>query len=69
MCARPVVVGEIRAQDATEMDFVDHDHVIETLATQGTDHALDVGILPGIPRTGHDLRDAEADDRAAQLSS
>jgi integrase len=35
--------------------LVEHDHAIQTLATKGPDQPLDVGILPGTPRTGHDL--------------
>ena len=62
-----MVVGEICAKNATEMCLVEHDHVIETLATQGADHALDVRILPGTPWTGHDLRDTEAGDPAAHM--
>ena len=65
MCARAVVIGEIRTQDAAEMHLVQHDHVIETLATQRADHALDIGVLPGTPWTGYDLGDTKAGDPAS----
>ena len=48
MCARPVVIGKIPAQDAAEMGLVEHDHMIQTLAAQRTDHAFDIGICHGL---------------------
>jgi hypothetical protein len=50
-----MVVGEIRAKQAAEMPVVEDDHVVQTLAAHGADHALDVGILPRAERTRHDL--------------
>jgi hypothetical protein len=67
MRAAAMVIDEIRAQEPTEMCFVEYDHVIQTLSTQGADHALDVGILPGTPRARHDLRDTEADNPSVHL--
>ena len=62
MRAAPMVVGEIRAKHAAEMPVVEDDHVVQTLAANGADHALHVGILPRAERTRHDLGDAEAGD-------
>ena len=45
----PMVIGEVGAEETTEMRLVDDDHVIQTLATHGADQTLDVGILPGTP--------------------
>ena len=36
-----------RAQDATQLALVGDDHVLETLAPNGADQALGVGVLPG----------------------
>jgi hypothetical protein len=46
MSSRPVVVGKVRGQDATEMVFIDDDDVVETLASYRAHKPLDVGILP-----------------------
>ena len=43
----PLVIVDIRGQNAMQMAFVkDHD-VIQTLARVRTDHALDISVLPG----------------------
>ena len=42
----------------------EHDEVIETLASQRTDQALRIGILPGTGWTRGHLRNAHADDAA-----
>lgn len=40
-----VVVG-VRGEDAAQMAVVEDHDLIETLATNRTDHALDVSVLP-----------------------
>jgi hypothetical protein len=62
-----MVVGEIRAKHAAEMLVVEDDHVVQTLAANGADHALHVGIVPRAERTRHDLGDAEAGDPPTHL--
>jgi hypothetical protein len=57
MGPRAVVVIEIREQDAAQVAFVDHDHMIQTLAANRADDSLNVSILPGRPRGRNDLRD------------
>jgi len=47
MRAGALVVVDVRGQDAAQMAFVEDHDVIETLAADRTDHALDVGVLPG----------------------
>ena len=47
---RMMVIIEVAGQDAFEVGFVEHDHVIEALPPDRTDQSLDVGILPGRPR-------------------
>jgi hypothetical protein len=56
MRAAPMVVGEIRAKHAAEMPVVEDDHVVQTLAANGADHAFDVRILPGRARCRADVR-------------
>jgi hypothetical protein len=49
-----MVIGEMRAQEAPEMRLIENDHVIEILAPNGSDQALDVGTLPGTEWTRDD---------------
>ena len=44
--ARPLVVFEIRLQDATQAWFIQDDDVVQALAANRADQALDIGILP-----------------------
>jgi hypothetical protein len=46
MCARPQVVRDVVGQYAVKAVCVHHDHVIEALASDRADDALDVGVLP-----------------------
>ena len=46
MCSRSMVVLEIRSERSSERAFLEYDHVIETLATNGSNYSLDVGSLP-----------------------
>ena len=50
----------------TQDSLVDDDDVVETLATNGTDHALDVGILPRTRLCGEDFLDAHACDSSSE---
>src|SRR5262249_56940270 len=47
MRARCIVVGEVPAQQASEMPFAEDDDVIEAFASNRPDDALGEGILPG----------------------
>ena len=57
--ARPLVVFEIRLQDATQAWFMQDDDVVQALAANRADQALDIGILPRRLRSGEDFSDAE----------
>ena len=46
MRAGALVVVDIRGQEAAEMALVEDHNVIQTLAANRTDHALDVSVLP-----------------------
>ena len=43
---RVVIRGKVSGERAPEMRLVEDDHVVETLAANGSDQALDIGILP-----------------------
>ena len=47
MCAVAVEIVKIIPQDPTQVLSVAYDHMIQTLAPDGTDHSFDKGILPG----------------------
>src|SRR3989442_8010214 len=47
MRARGVVVGEVTAQQPSEMSFIEYDHVIEAFPSNRPDNALGEGVLPG----------------------
>ena len=53
-----VVVEEVVAQQATQVDLVEHDHMVEALAAQGSDEAFHVRILPWGPGGRLDLADS-----------
>ena len=58
--SRPVIVAKIAAQLTTKMSLAEHDHVVEEVPPDGTDHALGVRVLPWRPRGGQDFSDAHA---------
>src|SRR5437667_6341576 len=60
MRARRVVVGEVPAQQASEMPFVEDDDVIEAFPSNRPDDALGEGILPGGSRGDDDLAHPQA---------
>jgi hypothetical protein len=57
VCSGPVVVDEVLAQQATQMGFVQHHDVVETLAAEGADEPFHVRILPRRPRRRLDFVD------------
>ena len=52
--ARPcvMIILEVVARNSTKMSLVEHDDMIEALATDGTDQPLNERILPGRSRRG-----------------
>lgn len=58
--SRPVIVAKVAAQLTTKMSLAEHDHVVEEVPPDGTDHALGVRVLPWRPRGGQDFSDAHA---------
>src|SRR5690348_10327172 len=47
MRSRSVIVIQVRTKDTTQTRFVEHEHMVQALAPNRTNHALDVGPLPG----------------------
>src|ERR1700682_5102273 len=43
---RPVVIVHVRCKDVAQMALVEDDDLIQALATNRTDHALEVRVLP-----------------------
>jgi len=58
MRPRAMVVAEVALQTTTEMSLTQDDHVVEKLATDGPDHSLGEGVLPGGAWCRENLRDA-----------
>jgi len=56
----PVIVREVRCQDAPEMSIAENDDMIEALAPDRTDEALGERILPRAVRRREDFVDAQA---------
>jgi hypothetical protein len=61
-----VIVGEVVGERAPQMPLVEDDHVVETLAPDRTDHALDVGILPRTGWRGDHLSNPHRGDPMAE---
>src|SRR5215831_12716928 len=62
MCSGPVVIAEIIYEQSTQMVVIEDDHMIQTLATNASDHPLHVAILPRTPWRYADLLDAHSYD-------
>ncbi len=60
MRATAMVVAEVRRQDVPQVRGIQDDHVIEALATNGSDEPFNERVLPGTSWTGDDLDDRHA---------
>jgi hypothetical protein len=69
MGARAVVVPGIVGEDPARMALVENDEGIQALATERSDEALRVGILPRLPRGYGDLTKAQSRDASPKLRS
>jgi hypothetical protein len=67
--ASPLVVFEIQLQDATQACFMQDDDVVQALAANRADQALDIGILPRRLRSGEDFADAQPPGRFVEFLS
>lgn len=50
MRTKAVVIGDIRREHSLEMPVIEHDDLIEHIATDTPDEPLAVGIVPGTAR-------------------
>ena len=64
--ARPLVVRDVGPKDSTKMSLIEDDDVVQALAADRADHALDVGILPRRARCRADGRETEGLDRSIE---
>jgi hypothetical protein len=64
MCSSHMVVGEVPAERAPQMR--EDDDVIETVATNRSDHAFDVRVLPRTRWRRDDVTDAHAGDSTSE---
>ena len=69
MGSRRLVVGETRTEEAFQVAVVEYDDVIEALAPDRADQALDIGILPGRARGGKYFLDGKAPHPTTEFSS
>ena len=69
MRPRAVVVAEVAVQTTTQMSLVQDDHVVEELAADASDHALDEGVLPGGAWCRENLGDAHALQSSPKLGA
>src|SRR5262249_9218660 len=67
MGAHGVVVAHVAPQESTQMPFIEDDHVVEAIATDGADEPFHEGILPGCARGGEDLADSHTLDSPHEL--
>jgi hypothetical protein len=66
MGPRAVVVNEVGREDSVQMSLAEDDYMVETLAADRSDQALDEGVLPRGTGCAHDLGDAHAFEAAAK---
>src|SRR5260370_6604570 len=67
--ARPLVIFEIQLQDATQPSFIQDDDVVQALAANRTDQALEIGILPRRSRSREDFANVEQPCRFVEFLS
>src|SRR5215472_15277874 len=67
MGSRSVIVVEIRIQGSPLRAFMQHNHMIEALPPNGTNHSLDVGSLPRGARRGQHFMDTHVSHLSSEL--
>src|SRR2546428_5761359 len=66
MCSRPMIIGNVRGQETSQMPLAEDDHVVQTLAPNGSDQSLRIRILPRAGRGRYDFGDPHAGDAAPE---
>ena len=69
MGAKSVIVGDIRLDHAPQMPLVEHDDMIEHIATDTPDDPLAIRILPGTAWGDLDLFDAHVAEALLKMCS
>ena len=46
MCPRPVIIGDISGEQSPHVRWAENNHVIQTLAANGSNESLRIRILP-----------------------
>jgi len=59
MSSRPLVVVEVRLQNAPQTGLIQDDYVIQAFPTNRTDQSLNVGVLPGRLRCRENFTNAQ----------
>ena len=62
MGSRVVIVVEVGSQDSLQVELVENDNPVQTLPTNGSDHAFAIRILPGCSRCDRHFVDPHALD-------
>ena len=62
-----MVVVEVAGEDASQVSFVHHDHVVEAFSSDASDQPFNERILPGRASSSHDLFDAHVPDAALEV--
>ena len=60
MGACPMIICKVRRKKSFELTFIEHDDMVEALASDRADDTFDVGRLPGRAWRDEHFRDAEA---------
>lgn len=55
MTAGQVIIVKVARDDVPEVGCVEHDHMVQTVAADGSDQAFDEGVLPGRLRSNKDF--------------
>jgi hypothetical protein len=58
MSPRAVVVAHIGFEDTAEVNFAEHNNMIEAIPADGTDQSLRISVLPGRSRRGGTIANA-----------
>jgi hypothetical protein len=64
-----MIVVEVPREDAAQMARVDDHEVIQTFATNRTDHPLDISVLPRCAGRSDHFRDAQRFDPLAEFNA
>ena len=62
MCARPVIVLEVRSRGAKQMRLIQNDHVVEAFPMDGANDTLGIRVLPRQLRGRNDFFDSHTLD-------